>query len=85
MKIVPEAFVFVCLKLQKLALETLPSVNDLVPLRKETPSSSGCFLNYLFLVVLNLRCCSRAFASCSEPGATLCFAAQASHCGRFSC
>lgn len=27
MKIVPEAFVFMCLKLQKPELETLPSVN----------------------------------------------------------
>ena len=33
MKIVPEAFVFVCLKLQKLELETLPSVNFYVSMQ----------------------------------------------------
>ena len=34
------------------------------------------YLIYLFLAVLGLRCCTRAFSSCGE---------QASHCGGFSC
>ena len=38
----------------------------------------------LFLAVLGLRCCTRAFSSCGE-GATLCRGAWASHCGGFSC
>ena len=37
----------------------------------------------LFLAVLGLRCCARAFSSCSE-WATLCCGAQASHRGGFS-
>ena len=36
---------------------------------------------YLFLAVLGLRCCSRAFSSCGEGGATLHCGAWASHCG----
>ena len=41
-------------------------------------------LNYLFLVVLGLRCCARAFSSCGERG-LLCCGAWASHCSGFSC
>ena len=44
------------------------------------------FLNkliYLFLAVLGLCCCARAFSSCSERG--LLFIVRASHCGGFSC
>ena len=40
--------------------------------------------NLLFLAVLDLRCCARAFSSCGEGG-LLCCGAQASHCGGFSC
>ena len=40
---------------------------------------------YLFLAVLGLRCCVRAFSSCGERGATLRCGAWASHCGGFSC
>ena len=45
------------------------------------------FINfiYLFLAVLGLRCCARAFSSCGKRGATLRCSAQASHCGGFSC
>ena len=39
---------------------------------------------YLFLAVLGLRCCARAFSSCGKR-ASLCCGAQASHCGGFSC
>ena len=42
------------------------------------------FLNkfiYLFLAVLGLRYCVRAFSSCGERGATLHCGARASHCG----
>ena len=38
---------------------------------------------FIYLVVLGL-CCTRAFSSCSEWGATLPCSAQASHCGGFS-
>ena len=40
---------------------------------------------YLFLAVLGLRCCARAFSSCGKWVATLCRGAQASHCGSFCC
>ena len=42
------------------------------------------FIN-LFLATLGPRCCTRAFSSCGERGATLPCSAQASHCGGFSC
>ena len=37
------------------------------------------------MAVLGLRCCARAFSSCSKQGATLCGSARASYCGGFSC
>ena len=40
---------------------------------------------YLFLAVLGLCCCARAFSSCGKGGATLRCSARASHCGGFSC
>ena len=40
---------------------------------------------YLFLAVLGLCCCTQAFSSCGEPGATLCCGALTSHCGGFAC
>ena len=40
---------------------------------------------YLFLAALGFRCCTRAFSSCSEGGATLPCGVQASHCCGFSC
>ena len=39
---------------------------------------------YLFLAVLGLCCCTRAFSSCGERGATLRCSARASHCGGLS-
>ena len=39
----------------------------------------------LFLVALGLRCCARAFYSCSELAGTLHCGAQPSHCDGFSC
>ena len=54
---------------------------------------SFIYLIYLFLAVLALPCCVRAFSSCGEQG-QLCVAvrglliacgAWASHCGGFSC
>ena len=39
----------------------------------------------LFLMALVLRCCTRAFSSCGEPGATLHQGALASDCDGFSC
>ena len=39
---------------------------------------------YLFLTVLGLPCCTRAFLSLEQAGATLCCSAQTSHCGVFS-
>ena len=39
----------------------------------------------LFLAALDLRCCTWAFSSCVEQGATLLCSVQASHCGGFSC
>ena len=39
---------------------------------------------YLSLAALGLHCCSRAFSSCGERGATLRCSAWASHCGGFS-
>ena len=39
---------------------------------------------YLFLAVLGLRCCARAFSSCGKR-ATLRCGARASHCRGFSC
>ena len=45
-----------------------------------------CHSLYLFLVVLGLHGCMRAFSSCREWGATLPFCGVlASHCGGFSC
>ena len=38
-----------------------------------------------FFVALGLRCCMRAFSSCSKQGTTVCCGARASHCGGFSC
>ena len=35
---------------------------------------------YLFLAVLGLCFCARAFSSCGEPGATLHRGVRASHC-----
>ena len=44
------------------------------------------FLFDLFLALLGLRCCMRAFSSCSERGlVTLRCGARASHCSGFSC
>ena len=45
------------------------------------------FLMYLFLGVLGLRYCTRAFSSCQlqRAGAILRWGARASHCGGFSC
>ena len=40
---------------------------------------------YLFMDMLGLCCCTCAFSSCSERGATLHCGAQASHCGGFCC
>ena len=41
---------------------------------------------YLFMAVPGLPCCTWAFSSCSEWGATtLCCGAQAFHCAGFSC
>ena len=37
------------------------------------------------MAVLGLRCCTWAFSSCGERGVALRCAAQASHCGGFSC
>ena len=42
-------------------------------------------LFYLFLAVLGLCCCTQAFSSCGEQGATLRCGARASHCSGFSC
>ena len=39
---------------------------------------------YLFLAVLGLRFCARAFSSCGERGATLHRGARASHCRNLS-
>ena len=43
------------------------------------------FFLILFLAVLSLHCCTQAFSSCGEWGATLRCSAPASHCGGFSC
>ena len=43
------------------------------------------FFFNLFLAVLGLRCCARAFSSCSEWVLLFCCNAQASHCSGFSC
>ena len=40
---------------------------------------------YLFLAALGFRCCTRAFSSCCERGATLRCGARTAHCGGFSC
>ena len=40
---------------------------------------------FFFLVVLGLRCCTRAFSSCTEWGATLRCGARVSHHSGFSC
>ena len=42
---------------------------------------------YLFMAVLGLRFCARAFSSCGKwgRGATVRCGARASHCGGFSC
>ena len=40
---------------------------------------------YLFLAALGLRCCTQAFSSCGQVGATLCCGVRASHCSGFSC
>ena len=40
---------------------------------------------FIFLDVLGLRCCVRAFLQLQRAGATLPCGAQASHCGGFSC
>ena len=39
---------------------------------------------YLFMAVLGLRCCARAFSSCGEAGAALHCGARA-YCSGFSC
>ena len=39
---------------------------------------------FLFLSVLGVCCCVRAFSSCDEPGPLSSWGAQASHCGCFS-
>ena len=41
------------------------------------------YLIYLFMAVLGLRCCTRAFSSCSEQG--LHCGVHASHFSGFSC
>ena len=40
---------------------------------------------YLFLAVLGLRCCARAFSRCDKKGLLSSCRAQASHCGALSC
>ena len=40
---------------------------------------------YLFMAVLGLRCCMRAFSSCSEREPCSSCAVQTSHCGGISC
>ena len=40
---------------------------------------------YLFLAVLGLHCCVRAFSSCGFWGLLSSCSAQAFHCGGFSC
>ena len=47
---------------------------------KIDPLSLFFFLIYLFLAVLGLRFCARAFSSCGERGATLHRGARTSHC-----
>ena len=42
------------------------------------------YLFILFLAALGLRCCTQAFSSRGERGATLHCSMQASHCGGFS-
>ena len=41
--------------------------------------------NQLFLAVLGLHCCERAFSSCSERGPLSRCGVRASHCSDFSC
>ena len=45
------------------------------------------FILFIYLVwaVLGLRCCTQAFSSCGERGATLRCGAWAPHCSGFSC
>ena len=43
------------------------------------------YFRYLILAALGLCCCTWAFSSCGEGGATLRCDAWASHCGGFSC
>ena len=43
------------------------------------------FLIYLFLTAFGLHCCTWAFSKLWGAGATLCWGAQASRCGGFSC
>ena len=47
---------------------------------------SNLLITYLFLLVLGVRCCTRAFSDCYELGVTLYCGAWASHCsGSFHC
>ena len=43
------------------------------------------FFYHLFLAVLGLRCCVRAFSKLWRAGAILLCSAQSSHCSSFSC
>ena len=43
------------------------------------------FIFLIFLAALGLRCCARAFSSCSEQGLLFVAASGASHCSGFSC
>ena len=43
------------------------------------------FIFNLFMAVLGLRCCVKAFSNCGEQGLLSSCGAPASHCGGFSC
>ena len=62
---------------------TIPSSHN------QLPSMSASLFkkkkNYLFLAVLGLCCCARAFSSCLEWRLLSSCGMQASHCGGFSC
>ena len=62
-----------------------PALNSAVLARPFFPFFFFCNFIYLFLAVLDLRCCAGFFSSCSKQGLLSSCGVRASHCSDFSC